>query len=248
MRKEQKLFVILSGIFIANTLIAEFIGGKIFSLQEWLSISNFNFHLFGMKMGLDFTAGVLIWPVVFILTDIINDYYGVKGVRFITFLSVGIIIYAFIAVNFAINAPAAGWWLDINKQNYQIDAQQSFAFIFGQGQNIIIGSLVAFALGQILDAYIFKTIKNTNRGGQLWFRATVSTLISQFFDSFVVIFIAFKIGQNWTWQQTISVSINNYLYKGILAIISIPLLILIHKLIHSYLGNDLSVKLRKSNL
>jgi uncharacterized integral membrane protein (TIGR00697 family) len=94
----------------------------------------------------------------------------------------------------------------------------------------------------------FKTIKNTNRGGQLWFRATVSTLISQFFDSFVVIFIAFKIGQNWTWQQTISVSINNYLYKGILAIISIPLLILIHKLIHSYLGNDLSVKLRKSNL
>ena len=68
--------------------------------------------------------------------------------------------------------------------------------------------------------------------------------MSQFIDSFVVIIIAFKIGQNWSWAQVLSVSINNYLYKGIVAILMIPILFLIHKWIENYLGKEKSEEMR----
>ena len=93
MRKEVKIFSILGAIFIANVLLAEFIGVKIFSLSATLGAAEWSYTMLGQPMTLQYTAGVLIWPVVFILTDIINDYYGKKGVQFLTYLAVAISIY-----------------------------------------------------------------------------------------------------------------------------------------------------------
>ena len=95
------LFLILGGFFIANALIAEFIGVKIFSLEQTLGFESMSLSLFGEdNLGFNLTAGVLLWPIVFIMTDIINEYYGQKGVKFLSYLTVGLIIYAFISVVF----------------------------------------------------------------------------------------------------------------------------------------------------
>ncbi|HNF72257.1 MAG TPA: VUT family protein, partial [Chitinophagaceae bacterium] len=93
--KSTRLFLILSGVFITNALIAEFIGGKIFSLEQTLGFQPVTFSLLGeSNLSFNLTAGVLLWPVVFIMTDLINEYYGMKGVRFLSYLTVALISFA----------------------------------------------------------------------------------------------------------------------------------------------------------
>src|SRR4028119_2182845 len=96
--KPTRLFIILGGFFIANALIAEIIGVKLFSLEKSLGLTPANLHLFGNSFSFNLTAGVLLWPVVFIMTDIMNEYYGPKGVRFLSFLAAGLILFAFVVI------------------------------------------------------------------------------------------------------------------------------------------------------
>ncbi len=239
----------LGGIFITNAVVAELIGVKIFSLENSLGLPLANIHLFGDTI-LDFnlTAGVIIWPVVFITTDIINEYFGKKGVRQITFLTVGLIIYVFLVIAVVTSLSPAKFWLNINQvdsngQPFNID--YAYSKIFLQGLGIIIGSLIAFLLGQFLDVYIFQKLRKVTGSRMIWLRATGSTLISQLLDSFVVLFVAFYIFGNpsWPFKQIIAVGIINYIYKFVLAIILTPLLYLGHNLIDNYLGKDAADKM-----
>lgn len=248
MRREVKVFIVLACIFVSNVILAEFIGVKIFSLDSSLGLKSIEYSIFGIPMGLSYTAGVLIWPVVFVLTDIINDYYGKSGVKILTYISVAISIYAFIVVNLAINLEPAIWWKSINTDRGIPDFNLAYKLIFGQGNNIIVGSLTAFVLGQLIDVAVFQKLKRTSRGSKLWVRATISTLISQLIDSFVVIYVAFYLGQNWPLNQVLSVSINNYIYKGIVALLMIPVLHFIHKLIENYLGKATAKKMQENAL
>jgi queuosine precursor transporter len=246
MKKEVKIFIILACIFVSNVILAEFIGVKIFNLDTSLGFSKFEYELFGMKMGLSYTAGVIIWPLVFVLTDIINEYYGKKGVQFLTYLAVAISIYAFIIVNIAMGLSPAEWWQSVHSDKGLTDFNQAFCLIFGQGNNIIVASLTAFVIGQLIDIAVFQRLKRTKSGSKLWVRATVSTLISQLIDSFVVIFVAFYFLQDWSLNQALSVSINNYIYKGIVALLMIPVLQLIHKWLENYFGKN-NAEIMKEN-
>jgi len=248
MRKEVKVFVILACVFVSNVILAEFIGVKIFNLDTSLGFQPLEYSIFGMPMGLSYTAGVIIWPIVFVLTDIINDYYGKKGVKYLTYIAVAISIYAFLVVNLAIKLEPAKWWQSLHTDKGLVDFNQAYCLIFGQGNNIIVASSTAFVIGQIVDIAIFQKIKKSAQGSKLWLRATVSTLISQLIDSFVVIFIAFYFLQNWSLNQALSVSINNYIYKGIVAVLMIPILHIIHRWIESYIGKDKSEKMRENAL
>ena len=109
--KPSRLFIFLGGFFIANALVAEFIGVKIFALEDTLGVAPWNFNLFGQQGALQFSAGVLLWPVVFVMTDVINEYYGKRGIRLLSFMAVGLIGYAFIMIFAAISLAPADWWL-----------------------------------------------------------------------------------------------------------------------------------------
>ena len=124
--------------------------------------------------------------------------------------------------------------------------QAAFSQIFGQGLWIIIGSLVAFLLGQLLDVTIFHKIKKLTGGKGVWIRATGSTLISQFIDSFVVLYIAFVLGpQKWSIGLFLAVGTVNYVYKFVAAIVLTPAIYLAHFIIDTYLGKDLAEKMKK---
>lgn len=236
--KRQKLFVILTGIFIINVILAEFIGVKIFSLEATLCVAQAKIPIFGNDFSFDLTAGVLLWPVVFVLTDIINEHFGVKGVKFISWLTAILVLYAFVLTYFAINLTPALWWKTVNQSKGVDDMQSAFKAVFGQGNWIIVGSLTAFLVGQILDALIFQRIKTLLNNKMLWLRATVSTIISQFIDSYLVLFIAFYLGSNWKLNTVLSIGTGNYIYKFTVALLMIPLLYFIHFLINKYLKND----------
>ncbi|HEX2534952.1 MAG TPA: queuosine precursor transporter [Chitinophagaceae bacterium] len=249
--KATRLFIILGGFFIANALIAEFIGVKIFSLEDSLGLPRAGLPLFGGSFSFHLTAGVLLWPVVFIMTDIINEYYGPKGVRFLSYLAAGLISYAFLIVFLAIRlSPSEFFSLGQDVTN----ANAAFGGVFGQGLWIIVGSLVAFLIGQVLDVLVFHRIKRATGEKRIWLRATGSTLVSQLVDSFVVLFVAFYLGPRlegdtdraWTLHQIAVTGTGNYIYKFIVALLLTPVIYLMHGWIERYLGAAVAEKMKKS--
>lgn len=247
--KKTNLFIILSGIFLTNAILAEIIGVKIFSGEKTLGLEPAGWTFFG-EYVLDFnlTAGAVIWPIVFITTDIINEYYGKKGVRKISFITAFFIAYIFVIISLVTVLPPASFWLAVNTpdtsgNDFNID--YAFNVIFRQGLGIILGSLTAFLLGQLIDVYVFQQLRKITGPKMIWLRATGSTLVSQFIDSFVVLGIAFYIFGNWSWSQVVSVGIINYIYKFGVAILLTPALYLGHHLIDRYLGKEVAEHMTK---
>jgi uncharacterized integral membrane protein (TIGR00697 family) len=249
--KGTTLYFLLGGFFISNALVAELIGVKIFALEDTLGIPEFNIQLFGQKGALQFSAGVLLWPIVFIMTDIINEYFGRQGVRRLSFFTAFLIAYAFLIIFFAIQLVPADWWLTQNQAQGIVNMQTSFKVIFGQGILMVFGSLTAFLVAQLVDVFLFHQIKKITGEKRIWLRSTGSTFISQFFDSFVILTIAFKWGPEltgavtpWTWNQILAVGTIQYTYKISMAVLLTPLIYWVHHVIDRYLGVEEASKMK----
>ena len=252
--KPTKLFVILSGIFVANALIAEIIGVKIFSLESTLGLAPTNLKIFGDVYNFSMTAGVLLWPVVFIMTDIINEYYGMKGVRFLSMMAACLIVFAFLIFFWAIRLTPADFFITSKVNSGVPDMDKAYQQILGQSSLIIIGSLTAFLVGQLVDVFAFHKIKKATGEKKIWLRATGSTLISQLIDSFVVLFIAFYLGPRiynpngdfvWPLSLVLSVCVINYIYKFAVAILLTPVIYWIHGIIERYLGHNKAAEMKQ---
>lgn len=241
--KRNILFLVLGSFFVTNAVLAEFIGVKIFSLEQTLGFNPLSIHIWDYDLSFNMTAGVLIWPFVFIMTDIINEYFGKKGVRFFSYLAAVLIAYCFLVVFGAINLHPASFWVNRITPVGEINMQVAYSQVFGQGLWIIAGSLVAFLIGQLIDVGVFHYLKKHTGEKMLWLRATGSTLVSQFIDSFVVLFIAFYLGAGWDIKLVIAIGIVNYIYKFTVAVILTPLLYLVHEVIDLYLGKELAAKM-----
>ena len=244
--RATRLFLALAAFFCVNAVLAEFIGVKIFALEDTLGIAPFEWNLFGQTGSLSFTAGTLLWPVVFLMTDVVNEFYGRRGVRAISWLAAGLIVYGFVFAFAAIALAPAGWWVQAAQAQGVPDYQAAFAAVFGQGLWTIAGSLVAFMLGQLIDVAIFHRIRIATGERHVWLRATGSTAVSQLVDSFVVLYIAFVLGpQHWPTSLFLAVSTVNYGYKMLAAVAMIPLIYLMRRVMTAYLGADRARQLRE---
>lgn len=237
--KKQKLYLVLSGIFLTNALVAEIVGAKIFDVAQTIGSTPASLLMpFGSTFGYALSAGALLWPVVFITSDIINEYFGRPGVKRISYLTAGFIAYSFFLIYASTLLAPARFWLDVNAQPAGFDINYAFGKIFRQGLGIILGSITAFLVAQLLDATVFQYLRRRTGSRMIWLRATGSTLVSQLIDSFVVLFIAFYVFGNWSMEQVLTVGLNNYTYKFIIAILLTPVLYLAHYLIDRYLGKE----------
>lgn len=247
--RTTRLFIVLAGFFVANAIVAEFVGVKIFSLEETVGMEPLSMTLFGIDgLGLNLTAGVVLWPVIFVMTDVINEYFGVRRVRFLSFLTVGLILYAFAMVYLAIHLSPNSWWAEesgrINRP-YIDNMDVAFSKVFGQGLWIIVGSLVAFLVGQLVDVLVFRRIKRFTGEGSVWMRATGSTMVSQFVDSYVVLIIAFYVGADWQLGRVLAIGSVNYAYKFVIAFLLTPVIYIIHWIIDTYLGHEQASMLKE---
>lgn len=243
--RPTKLFLGFTAFFCCNALIAEAIGTKLFSLEKIFGARPVNFTMFGQS-GLSFTltCGVLLWPLEFVMTDIINEYYGPKAVRRISITAVILIAYAFLMYFLAIAIPPADVWIGSSIKQGVPNIQTAFNAIFGQGMKIIIGSLVAFLVSQVVDVTVFHQIKKRTGHKYLWLRATGSTLVSQLVDSYIVLFIAFS--SIFTWQQILAFGMMNYFYKFTVAIVLTPLIYFVEKRIENYVGQETAEKMKRA--
>ena len=212
--KKEILFVVLAMFFVSNAIVAEMIGGKL------IEINLFNFHF-------AFSMGILPWPVVFLSTDLINEYFGKKGVRRLSIITACLIGYAFVLLYGGMKIPAAAFSPVQDKE---------FSLVFGQSMWIIAGSIIAFLVSQIIDVFVFWFFRNKTGGKLLWLRSTGSTVISQLIDSFIVLGVGFLLPGKITIDQFFNVGFTNYSGKLIIAILLTPLIYLGHFLINKYLG------------
>ena len=243
--RSTRLFIALAAFLAVNAICAEFVGVKIFALEPTLGLEPFNWNLFGQSGSLSFTSGVLLWPFVFLMTDVINEYFGRRGVQFISWLTVVLIVYAFLAAYLAIGLVPAQFWTVVNRGQGVPDMQAAFSSIFGQGMWTIAGSVVAFLVSQLIDVAIFHQIRVLTGERWIWLRATGSTLVSQLIDSFVVLYIAFVLGpQKWSIPLFMAVATVNYAYKVLIAFALIPLIYMVRRLIHAYIGEDAAHRLQ----
>ncbi len=242
--KKARLLLVLSGIFITNALLAEIIGVKIFSLESLLGTRGAGLRVFGSDpLDFNLTAGVIIWPVVFVTTDIINEYFGKAGVVRVSWLTAGLILYAFLIITTVTHLPPAAFWLELNNKDaagQPLNINLAFSAIFRQGLGIIAGSLTAFLVGQVIDATVFTWFRRLTGEKYIWLRATGSTLVSQLIDSFVVLVIAFHLFGNWPLKLVLQVATINYFYKFVAAVALTPVLYVAHGVIDRYLGAEVA--------
>lgn len=245
--RAQRMLLVLAAFFVANALLAEFIGVKIFALEDTLGVPPWEWNLFGQRGSLNFTAGTLLWPIVFVMTDVINEFYGKRGVRLVSWLAVALILYGFLFAYLAIGLAPASWWVGIAGDQGVPDYQAAYAAVFGQGMWTIAGSVTAFLVGQLVDVAVFQRIRRATGERLVWLRATGSTAVSQLVDSFIVLYIAFVLGpQHWPTSLWLAVGTMNYAYKLACAIALIPLLYLMRRLITAWLGRDMAAQLRNA--
>ncbi|MBL7931506.1 MAG: queuosine precursor transporter [Bacteroidia bacterium] len=210
-KRRDLVFIILAGFFVTNAIVAELIGGKLVQF----------FGLFTQSLG------IILWPVVFVLTDLINEHYGKQGVRKLTYITVGLIAYTFLLISIGLNIKAVSF-SPVN--------DEAFNTVFGQSQWIIIGSITAFLISQLVDVYIFWLFRKRTGGKMIWLRATGSTVVSQLIDTFVVQFIAFVVPGKWALDEFLVNASWGYSFKLLVALCLIPFIYLGHFAINKFLN------------
>jgi uncharacterized integral membrane protein (TIGR00697 family) len=188
------------------------------------------------------------------MTDIINEYYGTKGVKFLSWMTIILICFGFLMVFGAIKTSPNDWWMGSKQEMGIPNMAVAFNGIYGQGLGIILASMTAFMVAQLVDVFIFHKIKKLTGEKKIWLRATGSTIISQLIDSFVVLIIAFYVypklvkgqGQPWPFDQLIAICIVNYIYKFVVALIMTPVIYIVHEWIEKYLGHEKAAEMKNA--
>lgn len=223
--RKQWLFVFLAGLFITNAVTAELISNKLIEIP-------IKFNFLGGEFGPFVTiVGILPWPVVFLLTDLLNEFYGYKAVRKLSWITAILIAYCFLIVGLSIEIPA------VNIPGSNLSDDIAYRKVFGQAQMVIIGSICAFLVSQLLDASLFSWIKSKTGDRYIWLRSTGSTLFSQLIDSCIVLYIGFVLPGSLSFAEFMRIAPTNYILKIIIAILLTPFIYLGHYLIRRYLND-----------
>ena len=226
LNKSQWLFVFLAGLFITNAVTAELISNKLIEIP-------LNINLFGTELGPFVTiVGILPWPIVFLLTDLLNEFYGYKAVKRLSWITAILIAYCFIIVGLAIQIPT------YEIEGSSLSDDYSFNKVFGQAQMVIVGSICAFLVSQLLDAVLFKWIKSKTGSKYIWLRSTGSTVVSQLIDSYIVLYIGFVLPGSLSFSDFMTMAPTNYILKLIIAVLLTPLIYLGHYVIKKFVLNQ----------
>ena len=222
--RPQKVYVVCAAIFVTALVVAEATAGKFFEAFRL----PFAFTLLGVTFDrVVMTAGVLAFPVTFIVTDVMNEYFGKRGIRFVTLLGMAMVVFEYGLLQLTLAVPAAA---------SSPVPDEAYGLVFGTTGRVIVGSLTAYLIGQLVDISLFHWLRGLTGGRHLWLRATGSTFGSQFFDTFIVLIVAFA--GRISLAEIVAITLFNYGYKLVIATVITPLVYVGHWVIDRYLGPE----------
>lgn len=240
-RRETLLLASLA-LFTGFFVAANFLGNKLWE-----------FTLFGLApkhLGLDgetfvATAGILAFPLTFVLTDIVNEYFGRRIVRSFTWLAIAVNLVLQPVVVASAAAPTVSFTPGLDSET----AHKAYQIAFGATWTITIASLVAFAVAQFVDVAVFSWLRRRTGGKMIWLRAQGSTVVSQLLDTLLVIYLAFYVLPALAGDPHMDagaagrIALTNYVYKFALAVVMTPLLYFARGLVVAWLGKTEAAQL-----
>lgn len=210
--RRQLVFIVFAGVFITSAIVAELISAK--------SVTTPLFPII---------AGIIPWPIVFLLTDVMNEYFGKETVKRLSYITAGLIAFCFLLVFLAVEMPT-------DNTSYLSDAE--FRKAFDGSLPIMIGSITAFLVSQLIDVKLFGIFSRLTHGKMIWLRSTGSTVISQLVDGFIVLFIGFWLPGAYSFSEILVLWISGYTVKLMIAVLLTPLVYLMHSLTKMVLRNE----------
>jgi queuosine precursor transporter len=208
----QRLYLWLAAIFLTALIVGDTIGSKLFTFAVPLGFTTVHATL---------SVGAIWFPITFLLTDVINEFYGSKGARLVTWVGFCMAVFAFFAIYCARKIPAAG---------FSPVQQDAFDNVLGNANRIFVASLIAYLVGQLVDITVFQAAKKLTQSRHIWLRSTGSTLISQLIDTLVVTYVAFT--GKLTAEQLRQTAVTSYFLKVLAAIGLTPVIYALHALLH----------------
>lgn len=207
MDRRQRLYVWITAVFVSALLAGDLIGGKFFRVA-----------------GIDLSVGMIPFPLTFVLTDVVNEFYGSDGARRITYVGLGMALFVFTLINVALLLPVSP---------ESPIPQELFARAFGWSARLYVASLTAYVVGQLLDIAMFQVFLRLTGHRFLWLRATGSTVVSQLVDTLVVNFVL--LSGTKPLGFVLGVARNGYVVKLVIAIAMTPAIYLMRKVALRYL-------------
>lgn len=215
-KSKETLYLVLTVLFITFLIVSDLIGGKTITLN----LNTIQFDNFTLKPI--FSAGLLPFAFTFVITDIVNEFFGIRGAKKLTLLGLLASMITISILYIAIHLPT---------YDNSIISDITFKSVFGISSRIFLGSLIAYICGQLLDIYVFQYIKGITGNRFIWLRMTGSTVVSQIIDCLIVNIIAYA--GLMIWDDILSIAINNYGIKLIIAIVLTPICYVLHDIIQA---------------
>lgn len=200
MNNSEKIYTSLCVLFVSLLIL----GNMVYQKFVYLQLPFYKFEL---------SVGAILYPLTFLITDLITEFYGKDRARFCVRSGLSINILIVILIAFMDYLPATNWSKINNNIFHQVFGFYGFAFV---------GSVIACYMSQIIDVRLYLLIKNLTNGRFLWLRSNLSTCISLFFDTFIVISFMTICGI-FSSEQMLSLIFNSYSWKLFFTICSTPL-------------------------
>jgi len=190
MSREERLYLFFVSLFCVVIVVSNFITPKLLLLGSVV-----------------IPAGLLTYPLTFLLGDFITEIYGSKHARYMIYLGFTMSIAACLIVRLSLAMPG-----------FSASTEAAFNEIFSQNFIIVLASMIAYIVAQLADVSIYSFLRGLTRNKYLWLRSNGSTLIAQALDTLIVTSITFMWGFGYNWENTMPIIISSYLYKATFSI------------------------------
>ncbi|WP_412983768.1 queuosine precursor transporter [Pontimicrobium sp. IMCC45349] len=205
----QRIYMLLGALFITSLVVSNLIFKKFFYWHPF-DLEVFNTKLFEISVGL------LPYPITFLITDLISEIYGKKRANDIVVMGIFASLFSMLIVYIGNMVPATSW---------SPVQDELYTTVFGSTAIAVLASMMAYLFAQFIDIQIYHFWKRLTKGKHLWLRNNFSTFLSQFVDTFTVLFLLCSFGEI-SWDLFTGLLIAGFLFKVMIAALDTPLLYL----------------------
>lgn len=210
--KKENLFLILTSFFTVLVILSNLLAVKLVKVPFFEEIA--------------LPAGLLIFPITFLIADLVTEIFGSNKARMMVYLAFGLSLFASAILHLSVMIPPHPAWVSpLNPFGFEssVEYQHAYRSVFGLTGITVLSSMAAYVLSQILDIHLFQFFKQLTGERHLWFRNIASTLTSQIIDTLVVNILLLYCGLKLELNTVIKICLLCYLYKAVFTVANIPL-------------------------
>jgi len=221
----EAIYFVLGGIFVTVLLLTNIIGTKlILAFPNWLPNGFFG------DGPITLTAGILTYPITFLVTDLVSEIYGKRRADLMVYTGFAMSLLMLPILWLSVVTIPSPIWVNPLSASYGLDTaaemQHAFESVFYFPGILLFSSMLAYMVAQLLDNYLFHFWKRLTDGKHLWLRNNGSTFISQLVDTIVVNSIFLSVAFKLPWQVIAQIILANYVFKLVFAVCDTPFIYL----------------------